>query len=168
MPEAADRSHLPGLERPPASYRREWLFQRLGWAALGLFLLAAALGLLGPGGFFRAHAGSPAFLVSYERFGRREGDVQFAARCRPPAAGPTLRLAFAAGCLRDAEIRWLRQEPDSAVAGEQGGVTYVFRRDPRAGEIEIEWSLKPEFAGSRACLISSEGAQAGFRQWIWP
>ena len=61
-------------------------------------------------------------------------------------------------CLRDAEMRWIRQEPDSTVAGGQGGVTYVFRRDPGAAEIEVEWSLKPEFAGSRSCQLASEGA----------
>lgn len=168
MPKAADRSHLPGLERPLASYRREWLFQRLGWVALGLFLLAAALGLLGPGGLSRARSGPPALLVSYDRFGRREADLPFTVRCRPPAGGHTLRLAFAADCLQDAEMRWIRQEPDSAVAGGQGGVTYVFRRDPGAAEVEVEWSLKPEFAGSRSCRLASEGAQARFRQWIWP
>jgi hypothetical protein len=168
MPKAADRSHLPGLERPEASYRKEWMFQRLGWAALGLFLLAAALGLLGPGGLSRAQAGGPALQVSYDRFGRREADLQFTALSRPPSGGHTLRLAFSAECLRDAEMRWIRQEPDSAVAGEQGGVTYVFRRDPAAAQVEVEWTLKPEFAGSRACQLASEGARAGFKQWIWP
>jgi hypothetical protein len=168
MPKAAHRSQLPGLERSLSFHRKEWIFQRLGWAALGVFLLAAALGLLGPGILSRAKAGGPAFLVSYDRFGRREADLQFSALCRPPAGGHTLRLAFAAECLKDAEVRWIRQAPDSAVAGAQGGITYVFRRDPNAREVEVEWSVKPEFAGPRACQLASEGAQAGFGQWIWP
>jgi hypothetical protein len=168
MPKAAENSHLPGLERSLPFHRKEWIFQRMGWAALGLFLLAAALGLLGPGGLSRAQAGDAPFLVSYDRFGRREADLQYTARCRPPAGGPAFRLAFAADCLKDAEVRWIRQDPDSAVAGDQGGITYVFRKDPQAGEIEIEWSLKPEFAGPRACHMASEGAHADFAQWIWP
>lgn len=168
MPEAADRARLPGLERSLSFHRKEWIFQRLGWAAMGLFLLAAALGLLGPGGLSRAQAGGPPLRVEYDRFGRREADLTFTARCRPPAGGHTLRLAFAAECLEDAEVRWVRQPPDSAVAGAEGGITYVFRRDPLANAIEIEWSLKPEFAGRRSCHLASEGAAADFAQWIWP
>jgi hypothetical protein len=168
MPKAAERSHLPDLERALPFHRKEWVFQRLGWAALALFLLAAASGLLGPGGLSRAETGDPALRVAYDRFGRREAELQFAATCRPPAGGHTLRLAFAAECVRDAELRWIRPEPESAVAGAQGGVTYVIRRDPQAGEIAVEWALKPEFAGRRSCRIASEGARAGFGQWIWP
>jgi len=168
MPEAAERSHLPDLERALPFHHKEWIFQRLGWAALGLFLAAAACWLLGPGGFFRAAAGQNSFRVAYDRFGRREADLDFAAACRPPAGGSTVRLAFSAGCLHDAEIKWMRPQPDTSVAGEQGGITYIFRRDPGAGEIEIAWSLKPQFAGPRACHLASEGASADFRQWIWP
>lgn len=172
MPWAAERSHLPDLEGALPFYRKEWIFQRLGWAVLAFFLAAAALGLLGPGGFSRTDAGGPALRVAYDRFGRREADLDFTAACRPPAGERTIRLAFSPGCLRDAEIRWMRPQPDTSLAGEQGGLTYVFRRDPGAGEIEIKWSLKPAFAGPRACHIDSEGASAGasadFRQWIWP
>lgn len=168
MPEAAESSHLPGLDRALPFHHKEWIFQRLGWAALGLFLAAAAAGLLGPGGFSRTAAGPDSFRVSYDRFGRREADLGFAAACRPPAGGSTVRLAFSAGCLRAAEIQWMRPQPDSSLAGEGGGLTCVFRRDPNAGEIEIAWSLKPQFAGPRACRIASEGASADFRQWIWP
>jgi hypothetical protein len=168
MAKAAERSHLPDLERALPFHHKEWVFQRLGWAFLTLFLAAAAAGLLGPGGASRSSAGGPAFRIAYERFGRREADIDFYAACRPPAGAGTLRLAFSAECLRDAEIRWMRPEPDSSVAGEQGGITYVFRRDPGAREIGIEWSLKPEFAGPRSCHLASEGATADFRQWIWP
>lgn len=168
MPKAAERSHLQDLERALPFQRKEWIFQRLGWVVLGLFLCAAASGLLGPGGLSRSRAGGHAFEVAYDRFGRREADLGFAATCRPPAGGRTVRLAFSAECLRDAELRWMRPQPDTSMAGEQGGITYVFRRDPDAKEILIEWDLKPEFAGARSCRLASEGAQAGFRQWIWP
>lgn len=168
MPEAAERSHLPDLERALPFHHKEWVFQRLGWVALVLFLTAAATGLLGPGGCFRAAAGRAPLRVSFDRFGRREAGLGFTAACRPPLGGHTVRLAFSAGCLRDAEVRWMRPEPDSSLAGEQGGLTYVFRRDPNAGEIEIAWSLKPRFAGPRVCHLASEGASADFRQWIWP
>jgi len=168
MPEAAERSHLPDLERALPFHRKEWVFQRLGWAALALFLAAAASGLLGPGGFSRTSAGRESFRVAYDRFGRREADLDFAAACRPPSGGRTVRLAFSAGCLCDAEVQWMRPQPDTSVAGEQGGLTYVFRRDPNADEVEIEWSLKPQFAGQRSCHLASEGASADFRQWIWP
>jgi hypothetical protein len=171
MPWAAESSHLPDLERVLPFYRKEWIFQRLGWAALGLFLAAAALGLLGPGGLSRTESGGPALRVAYDRFGRREADLDFTAACRPPAGGRAIRLAFSPGCLRDAEIRWMRPRPDTSLAGEQGGLTCVFRRDPGAGEIEIKWSLKPSSPGPRACHLASEevsGASVDFRQWIWP
>jgi hypothetical protein len=168
MPGSPDRSHLQDLEEGLPLRRKEWMFQRMGWAFLGLFLAAAALGLLGPGGFSRTAAGGPAFRIAYDRFGRREADLDFSAMCRPPAGGRTVRLAFSPECLRDTEIRWMRPEPDTSVAGEQGGLTYVFRRDPGASEIEIRWSLKPAFAGPRACHLGSEGASVDFHQWIWP
>jgi len=168
MPWAAERSHLPDLEGALPFYRKEWIFQRLGWAALVLFLGAAALGLLGPGLFSRAAAGGPSLRVAYDRFGRRESDLDFTVRYRPSPGEGTLRLAFSPACLRDSEIRWMRPHPDTSLAGEQGALICVFRRDPGAGEIEIEWSLKPAFAGPRACHLASAGASADFRQWIWP
>lgn len=168
MPEAAESSHLPGLERALPFHHKEWVFQRLGWAILTLFLIAAATGLLGPGGFSAGSTGPASFRVSFDRFGRRQADLEFRAACRPPAGNRTVRLAFSAACLRDAEIQWMRPQPDSSLAGEQGGLTCVFRRDPEAEEIEIAWSLKPQFSGSRACHIATEGASADFRQWIWP
>ncbi|MBW8889426.1 MAG: hypothetical protein JF616_16845 [Fibrobacteres bacterium] len=168
MPDAAESSHLPGLERALPYHHKEWVFQRLGWALLALFLTAAGTGLLGPGGVFAGSSGPDAFRVSFDRFGRREAALGFTAACRPPAGGRTLRLAFSEACLRDAEIQWMRPQPDTSVAVEHGGLTYVFRRDPDAEEIEIAWSLKPQFAGTRACHIATEGAYADFRQWIWP
>lgn len=160
--------HLAKLEESLPFHRREWAFQRAGWALVGAFLIAAGLGLLGPGGLSRAAAGGPDFRIAYDRFGRREADLDFQATCRPSAAGTDLRLAFSAECLRDAEIRWMRPEPDSSVAAEDGGVAYVFRREPGAGRIVITWSAKPEFAGRRACRIATGGNEARFRQWIWP
>src|SRR4051812_32369978 len=168
MTQAAERSHLPDLERALPFHRKEWVFQRWGWAVMALFIVAAGSGLLGPGGFFRQSAGHDPLRVSFDRFGRREADLDFSAALRVPAGGNTLRLAFSADCLHDAEMQWMKPQPDTSVAGTRGGLIYVFRRDPNAGEIEIEWSLKPQHAGRRGCQIGFEGASAAFRQWIWP
>lgn len=55
--------------------RKEWVFQRIGWAAIALFLLAAIIGVLsvGPLSGTQATSADGAVTVHYDRFQRHLG-----------------------------------------------------------------------------------------------
>jgi hypothetical protein len=162
-------SQIPDLERLLPFHHKEWIFQRLGWAVMSLFLAAAAAGLLGPGGLSRASAGDSRARLAYDRIGRREADLDFALNVATGTGMRTLRVAFSEECLRDAEPEWMRPQPDTAVAGDQGGLTYVYARDPEADRIHVEWSLKPRFTGSRRCRITAgDAGPIEIKQFILP
>lgn len=70
-PVEAAREAVVGLDEDMAFQRREWWWQRLGRAAIGLFVLAACLGVLGGTGPLNrtdASAGDGSLTVEYDRF----------------------------------------------------------------------------------------------------
>ena len=67
-------SRIPDLERLLPFHHKEWIFQRLGWAVMSLFLAAAAAGLLGPGGLSRASAGDSRARLAYANALRSQRD----------------------------------------------------------------------------------------------
>ena len=53
--------------------RRAWVAQRIGWVLMALFVLAAAVGLLGAGPLSHARIDVPGLMtLEYERFARFE------------------------------------------------------------------------------------------------
>jgi hypothetical protein len=50
--------------------RRVWAAQRIGWIAIGAFVIAALVGVFGQGPLSSAAAGGNALRIEYERFAR--------------------------------------------------------------------------------------------------
>jgi hypothetical protein len=152
-------------------HRRYWLVQRAGWALIGLVLLAAFLGLFGPGLLGKAHAvdQNSRLRVEYERFERKQAET-------------TLRIGLGAGAAQDGEARlWLSREyldgieiqsvtpePERVeAAGDR--VTYVFRVTDAAQETPVTFHFEPERMGrlrGRAGL--ADGTSVDFSQFVYP
>lgn len=164
-----DTSTVPELEQDMGFQHLEWLFQRLGWLALALIVLASMLGLLGPGLLTRAVAVQGPLAIAYDRIVRREAPFDLEIRLRSGPGRSAARLELSSDCLEDTEAGNPVPAPDSAMGGEGGMVTWVFRLDPAPGEKRIIIPLTARACGRRSCRISADGdAPAQFRQWTLP
>jgi hypothetical protein len=66
---------------------REFIVERVGWCAFGLILVAALLGLLGPGLLSRAIAEQGELRVEYDRFIRHQAPTEIRVHARPQDDG---------------------------------------------------------------------------------
>src|SRR5437763_389442 len=87
--------------------RRAWVLQRVGWGVLALLVLAAVLGLVGPGPLCRAVEADSAGLLrlEYERFEHLETNATLRLHLAPGVAQEgKVRLALSQDYLRGVEL----------------------------------------------------------------
>src|SRR5215210_220490 len=153
--------------------RRIWGFQTVGRVVMALVLLAALLGLLGPGLLSNgASAESPQAelgVKEYERF----------LRFMKPT---TLRIGLEPGAVTEREARvWLdRQyiegmqiqhvtpEPESMEAGPTR-LTYVFNIEDPDQSTAFSFDLQPQKMGLLEGRVGLEGEEpVSFKQFVYP
>lgn len=151
--------------------RREWQWQRVGWAAMIVLLAAALLGLLGPG------------LLSYRNASALDGSLRMEYQGFLHYHHPqTLRIHIAAGMAEGARLRlWLDREylesieiqkvtpePESVEAGRDRR-TYVFRVADSAKPTTITFFFEADTWGSLAGQIALDNREAlFFHQFVYP
>lgn len=99
--------------------RKEWRFERIGWAVMALVLLAALLGLLGPGPLSNASAGDKGgpLWVDYDRFVQRSAGTRFEIHAAPGTAPDgTLRLWIDRETVGRNEIHSIEPQPEQVTA----------------------------------------------------
>ena len=143
--------------------RREWIVQRIGWAAMAGFLVAAAAGLFGSGPMARASEGGDDLKVDYAMFARREAPDELRVRAR--SAGPDLRVAISGAFLTENELESVTPEPDATLL-EGDDLVHVFRAGP--GIHEIVFELRPHRLGRQEATVSSGDASVHIQQLVYP
>ena len=150
--------------------RKAWRFERGGWAALGLFLLAAGLGLFGSGPLATdvARSGDGLLEVTYPRFARRLSPVQLEARVSQAAiADGRVRLSVGAGYLAGVVLTGVLPSPESVEAGPER-VVFTFRA--AAGHAPV--TVRFDFGSTRVAIpaemsASPWSAASSRRDWTW-
>lgn len=67
----------PDIAEHAAFQRRVWRVQRVGWVALGLLIVCAAMGMTGRGGILAGQTAEASFgLVSFKRVARQGAPVE--------------------------------------------------------------------------------------------
>src|SRR5215204_3554855 len=66
------------LDQDLAFQHRQWRFERIGWAVMGLVIIASLAGLFGHSPFARAQVQTAdhKLTVEYDRFARYESDAE--------------------------------------------------------------------------------------------
>jgi hypothetical protein len=154
--------------------RRMWVAQRVGWIVMALVVLAALLGLLGPGLLSTsAKAGSEGTSLSVEEYER-------VLRYRKPT---TLRLGLGEGAvtgtgearlwldrkyLESFQVQKVTPEPDSVEAGPDR-LTYVFDVRELSEPTSVTFELQPEKMGLlRPQVGLDDGEQVSLDQFVYP
>jgi hypothetical protein len=152
-------------------HRRLFIFQRIGWAMLTLFLLAALLGLIGAEGPLNAGtAGNDALRLEYERFPHQESRTQLQITLRGSAErGGRLELWVDAGYLSNVRVERISPEPNAVIA-DRGGLGYVFVTARPDDSATMAVQLTPQSAGRLDGEVRAgrEGAPVRFSQFVYP
>jgi hypothetical protein len=153
--------------------RRAWMIQRVGWAVMTVFVLAAAAGVLGSGPLSHARADLPGTMsVEYQRFARFETNETLTVRLEPAATGAdTVRLSLDRAFLDAARMASVLPTP-TRVESAAGGLVYVFAvAEPRT-PLVVAFNFEPQEIGRQRGTIGVETAaglrSVTFRQLVYP
>jgi hypothetical protein len=145
--------------------RREWIFQRLGWALLALITLAALAGLFGDGPLANASAGNDRLALEYERFTRSKAETEWRITLKGGEPG---RVAVAIDGALASEFKILAIHPEP-VQTKVAGRTHVYLFDVADRDSIVEFVVEPQRMGSHESSIRMNGSPPlRIRQFAYP
>jgi hypothetical protein len=151
--------------------RSEWRVQRVGWGLWALVVLAALVGLLGPGPLSSAEATSPdgSLAVSYDRFLHSNTPSQMEVQVAPGStAEEPLRLDVSRELLDSLQIMRIEPEPEQRELREDG-IAYTFLRAGAAESMRIVFHVEYLRIGGHRGRIELPGRNAvEFSQFVYP
>jgi hypothetical protein len=161
----------------PAFTRREWVVQRVAWAASLLVLLAALCGLLGNGPASRASVSAGELRVEYERFARRLAPAALVVRLGTAPADPERRgqperrgVWLDADYVEAVEVQRVTPAPDQVVSSGDR-VVYLFALEAGSGAKapSVAFAMRPRRTGVQHARVGLVGGPAvTLRQLVYP
>jgi hypothetical protein len=150
--------------------RREWRFERVGWAFMALLLLAALAGTLGPGPLSKSSAGSPesGLRVEYERFGRHAARARL--RIRIDADDDTIRIWLGRDFIDRVEIQHVDPEPVEVEAASDRQI-FSFARTSGGGALQVNVHFEPRRIGPASLQLGLEDERETalqLRMFVYP
>jgi hypothetical protein len=153
--------------------RRIWRFQTAGRTVMALVLVAALLGLLGPGLLSNgASADSPQAelgVKEYEKFLRFMKPTTLRIGMEPGAVTErAARVWFDRQYIEGVQIQHITPQPERVEAGSKG-FTYVFNvEDPDQATV-FSFDLQPQKMGLLQGRVGLEGGEpVSFKQFVYP
>jgi hypothetical protein len=147
-----------------------WRVQRVGWAVLGLLVVAAVLGAFGRGVLSGAVTGDPdGVRVEYERFPHRGSPTSVRVRVAGAAvAGDEARVWLSRGWLESMRVEQISPSP-SAEGIVPGRIVLTIPVRPGTDEVAVSLRLRPDDAGpahGEAGVVG--GPSVRFSQFVYP
>jgi hypothetical protein len=149
--------------------RRDWVAQRVGWAALALLLTAAMFGALGSGPLSHATGTDGAALtVNYERFVRHGAPTEWLLRVEPRSRTTAeAHISVSRAYLSAHEL--LRIVPTPARASGRGEtIEFTFEVRPHEA-LHARWSFEPDEIGRHVAVVRlDDGPAVRVEQFTYP
>lgn len=146
--------------------RREWFIHRVGWFILAIFILVAALGVLGGDGPLREARAGDSTLVTYDRFAHFASPTELSVI--PPAgavANGEVEVAVDRGYLANFEVRAVTPQPQSVELRDEELVYSFLVADPPG---QVDFALEPREAGLQSGAVRVGAATTEFDQVVYP
>jgi hypothetical protein len=159
------------LEEDFAFQRREWAWERVGWAVILLVLLAALLGLFGVGPLSWAvtgDAGAP-LRLEYERFGHHEGPTTLRVHLGPGVGSEgTAHIWLDRDYLEGVQVESVTPEPEAVEVGPDR-LTYIFQIADPSRPTGVTFYLRMGQIGLRTGRVGlGDEPPLSFRQFVYP
>jgi hypothetical protein len=151
--------------------QRLWALQRLGWCVIACIIIAALLGLLGPGPLSSRSIESPkqTFRLEYERFLRHRTSTLL--RVILPPHGQTrqeARVWYEKGLIKEMIVTHIVPLPLRTEVDGQG-LAYVFRAVNQTEPFFVTFSLEPQSFGALSGRVGVAPNDALYiRQFVYP
>jgi hypothetical protein len=151
--------------------QQEWLIERIGWSVMGLLVLAALAGLLGPGPLSSARTGDPgsSLWAEYNRFDRYQAPTILKVQVKPEEiADGNFRLKINRDFMEQIELRHIDPQPRS-VEADSSSMTYNFNLPAVQQQVTILFHYEANAFGRLPVVLSlADGQQLNFSQFIYP
>jgi hypothetical protein len=147
---------------------RMWRAQRVGWALFAIIIVAATLGLFGPGPLSSATAEQGPLRVEYNRFERFEAPATLDVHVAPGFTGETVAVWLPHDYLQHVEVASISPEPLEVRDGDNR-LTYYFSLQEPGAPAWITFHLTPMRPGLLAAQVGlDEGPAVQFTQFVYP
>ena len=165
----------PDVPHPPGTntvdfQRKQFFAERIGWAAMALFLVWALLGGFGEGWVSRQKIWNKDHTVglNYERYGRRDAPLNLHLDLRPDTSGDELVVHLSREFMDGVEIERTTPNYRSMVL-DGNGAAVTFAADASAIDYSITIEYKPRHAGSLHVALRALGQdEVAVEQFIYP
>jgi hypothetical protein len=149
-------------------FRLGWVFERIGWLAMAVVLIAAAAGLFGNGWLSEREvsAGGGALTARYPRFCRAHAPLELTVEWLPRQEQTALWISRP--YLDGFEIAEIRPTP-SGMAVDGDRMHYTFRTAKPHAPVSVTFMLKPKRGGSSIGRVGLEDElDVEIRHFVFP
>ena len=154
-----------------AHERLEWRIERIGWVIMGVILLAALAGVVGPGPLSKSTRSdhNSKLQLEYERFARFQAPTVLRIQLASGVAqAGKVRLWISRDYIENAEVKHIDPEPESVEVSEDR-MTYTFITRNASRPTALTYHLEPNMYGQTALNIGVEElTQLSVPQFIYP
>lgn len=151
--------------------RRSWRFERVGWSAIALLLVAGLAGLFGDGMLAAATVASEdgSTVAQFERIVRHGAPTQIQLQLAPSSAGTDTVIVFSLddGYLEAVDVSRITPEP-MRVRALAGGVEYHLLRADPTERMTITLAVQPRARGVRRARVGTSHGTLLLRQFVLP
>lgn len=156
------KPHTMQLEEDIGFFRKELIFQRLGWLMMLLLLILGCLGLFGTGILSHQKTENDTAAIEYEKFLRFENQSMLVIRSNqttehttvgfPPAYLKRLRIEKTIPAVQSSHIK-------------DRTTFYVFSA---TGSAEIRFFITPTETGKTAGIVTVNGKEISLSHFVYP
>lgn len=157
------------IERDQSFQRRDWQVTRLGLVLIASVVVAALLGLLGPGplSWATATGGAGVVAVDYQRFTHVEADDSITIRLGQGAVqSGAVEILLGSEWVESVTITGITPQPSDATLTPEGLRLTL----PLEGgtDVPVQVYFRPGDIGSADGLVAAGGERATFNQFVYP
>jgi hypothetical protein len=147
--------------------RREWRAERVGWALMVLFVVAALAGVFGPGPLSWTTTSNRDVALEYQRFTHLEADDVITVKIVGSAVtSDSIDVEIAHEWFSAVDVAGISPDPADQVATDYG-IRMTVATEPSA-DVTIDIAFRAREVGPLHAGVRFEGQVVPFRQLVYP